>query len=95
MDQKISIKIAGRTFNLTASTPEMEALFREAADAINRRFAAYTRSHPGKTVPELLSLVALNETVVRLGIQKDLEQCKEAEKRLQSDLDRYLKDQAE
>ena len=95
MDQKISIKIAGRTFNLTASTPEMEALYRDAADAINRRFAAYTRSHPGKTVSDILSLVALNETVVRLGFQKELDQCKEAEKLLQRDLERYLKDQTQ
>ena len=35
MDQKISIKIAGRVFNLTASSPEMEELYRRAADAIN------------------------------------------------------------
>ena len=92
MDQKISIKIAGRTFNLTASTPEMEQLYREAADAINRRFAGYTRSHPGKTLPDLMSLVALNETVLRIGFQKDIERFKEAEQQLQADLDRYLKD---
>ncbi len=92
MDQKISIKIAGRTFNLTATSPELEQLYREAADAINRRFAGYTRSHPGKTVPDLMSLVALNETVLRLGFQKDIERFKEAEKLLETDLERYLKD---
>ena len=37
MDQKISIKIAERTFNLTAPTPEKEEVIRLAADAINRR----------------------------------------------------------
>ena len=58
MDQKISIKIAGRTFNLTAPTPETEQLYRQAAEAINKRFASFTRSHPGKTASDLLSLVA-------------------------------------
>jgi Cell division protein ZapA. len=91
MDQKISIKIAGRTFNLTASSPEMEELYRQAAEAINKRFTAFTRSHPGRNVSDLLSLVALNETVIRLGIQKDIDLYKTAEKQLESDLDNYLK----
>lgn len=92
MDQKISIKIAGRTFNLTATSPEMEELYREAAEAINKRFAHFTRSHPGKTVSDLLSLVALNETVLRLGTQRDIDRYKEEEARLSADLDHYLKD---
>lgn len=90
MDQKISIKIAGRTFNLTASSPEMEELYRNAADAINRRFTSYTRSHPGKTASDILSLVALNETVIRLGMQKDLERYKAQENELEKDLEKYL-----
>ena len=92
MDQKISIKIAGRTFNLTATSPELEELYRQAAEAINKRFTAFTRSHPGKTVSDLLSLVALNETVLRLSLQKDIDQYKDAEKQLGEDLARYLKD---
>ena len=93
MDQKISIKIAGRTFNLTAPTPETEQLYRQAAEAINKRFASFTRSHPGKTASDLLSLVALNEAVIRLDMQKEIDLYKSAEKQLESDLDRYLKDQ--
>ena len=93
MDQKISIKIAGRTFNLTAPTPETEQLYRQAAEAINKRFASFTRSHPGKTATDLLSLVALNEAVIRLDMQREIDLYKTAEKQLESDLDRYLKDQ--
>jgi cell division protein ZapA (FtsZ GTPase activity inhibitor) len=93
MDQKISIKIAGRTFNLTAATPETEQLYRQAAEAINKRFASFTRSHPGKTASDLLSLVALNEAVIRLDMQREIDLYKTAEKQLESDLDRYLKDQ--
>ena len=92
MDQKISIKIAGRVFNLTAANPELEELYRKAADAINNRFAAYTRSHPGRTVNDLMSLVALNETVLRLSLQKEIDRRKEEEKLLDADLERYLKD---
>ena len=92
MDQKISVKIAGRLFNLTASTPEAEQLYREAAETINKRFAAYTRSHPGKNVSDLLSMIALNETVLRFKLQMDLESQKHDEKALASELERYLKD---
>ena len=92
MDQKISIKIAGRIFNLTAASPELEELYRQAADAINNRFHAYTLSHPGRTVNDLMALVALNETVLRLTMQRELEQRKSAEKQLETDLERYLKD---
>ena len=94
MDQKISIKIAGRTFNLTASSPEMEELYRRSADAINTRFASFTRSHPGKTASDILSLVALNETVIRLGMKKDIDLCQKEVKQLESDLERYLKENA-
>ena len=92
MDQKISVKIAGRMFNLTASSPEAEQLYRLAADTINKRFAAYTRTHPGKNVSDLLSMIALNETVLRLGLQRDIDQLQEAEKQLARDLENYLTD---
>ena len=95
MDQKINIKIAGRTFSLTASSPEVEELYRSAAEAIDRRFNAFNRSHPGQTVADLLSLVALNETVIRLGLQKEIDQYKNAEKQLEKDLERYLSDSGE
>ena len=59
MEQKISIKIAGRTYNLTATSPEQEALYRTAAETINRRMAAFTQNHPGKTPADLMTFVAL------------------------------------
>ena len=92
MDQKISIKIAGRIFNLTASSPDAEQLYRQAAETINNRFAAYTRSHPGKNVSDLLSMIALNETVIRLGLQKEMDRNKEEQNTLLRDLESYLKD---
>ena len=92
MAQKITIKICGREYNLTAQSEDQEELFRLAAEAINRRMEAYTVSHPGKTAFELMSLVALNETIFRLGLQKDIQSFKDAEQQLQGDLERYLKD---
>ena len=90
--QKISIKIAGRMFNLTATSPEAEELYRNAADIINQRYADYTRNHPGKNVSDLLSMIALNETVLRLQQKKEIDGLKEDEKLLARDLERYLQD---
>ena len=90
MDQKISIKIAERTFHLTASTPEQEEVIRLAADAINRRLETYTRSNPGKSLVELMSMVALNEGVCRINIQREMA-AKEAEaEQLGKDMANYL-----
>ncbi len=92
MDQKISVKIAGRVFNLTATSPDAEQLYRLAAETVNKRFAAYTRNYPGKNVSDLMSMIALNETALRLGLQKDIDQIHEAENQLARDLENYLKD---
>lgn len=92
MGQKITLKIAGRDYKLTAQSEEQEANLRQAADAINSRMDAYTLSHPGNTALELMSLVALNETLFRMNVQKEMEQYKASEEQLGQDLERYLKD---
>ena len=90
MDQKISIKIAERTFNLTASTPEQEEVIRLAADAINRRLETFTRKNPGKNMLELMSMVALNEGVCRINIQRELADRKAEAEQLGKDMANYL-----
>ena len=92
MDQKISIKIAERTFNLTATSPEQEEVIRLAAEAINRRLESYTRKNPGKALVELMSMVALNECVRRIYLQREAENRDAEEKALGSELENYLKD---
>ena len=90
MDQKISIKIAERTFNLTAPTPEQEEVIRLAADAIHRRRETFTRRNPGTNLVELMSMVALNEGVCRINIQREMA-AKEAEaEQLGKDMANYL-----
>ena len=39
-----------------------------------------------------MSLVALNETVYRIGVQKELEKEEQERQGLERDLDRYLQD---
>ena len=90
MDQKISITIAERKFNLTAASPEQEEVIRLAADAINKRLDAYTRKNPGKTMVELMSMVALNECVSRINAQRELAARKAEAERLGKDVANYL-----
>ena len=47
MEQKITIRIAGKDFVLKASSPEEEELIRLAAIDINKRLAAYQSAFPG------------------------------------------------
>ena len=90
MDQKISIKIAERTYNLTASSPEREQVIRLAADAINKRLEAFARRSPGKTMGELMTMVALNESVCRIDAQREVDALKSEAERLGKDLVDYL-----
>ena len=90
MDQKISIKLAERTYNLTAKTPEQEEIIRLAADAINQHIQAYMRRYPGKTPAELMSMVALNEGVCRINIQRETAALKAEAEQLGKDMANYL-----
>ena len=90
MEQKISIQIAGRAFNLTATSPEHEEMIRLAADAINKRLSNYLRKNPDKNVAELMSMVALSECVLRISLQREVEKGKAEGERLSEDLERYL-----
>ncbi len=90
MDQKISIKIADRTFHLSTSSPEQEEVIRQAADAVNRRLENYTRKNPGKTLVELMSMVALNECACRISFQRELDARKAEAQQLGKQMADYL-----
>ena len=90
MDQKISIKISDRTFNLSASSPEQEEVIRQAADAVNRRLENYSRKNPGKTMVELMSMVALNECACRISFQREIDARKAEAQQLGKEMASYL-----
>ena len=88
MGQNIKIKIAGNEYPLVASSPEMERMMRLAADAINQKLAAYDAN---KTLSDKLSFVALNEAVGRLAYQKRVADADAEAKKLQEDVESYIK----
>ena len=90
MEQKITIKIAERSYVLKATTPENEQLIRLAAEDVNKKLNAYLASFPGKSPEDILSFVALNECVSRLAFQKKMELDEEALKRLVAETESYL-----
>ena len=90
MEQKITIRIAGKDFVLKASSPEEEELIRLAAIDINKHLAAYQTAFPGKALPDILSFVALSEGVAALSWQRKLEAAQGEVKDLSDTLGGYL-----
>lgn len=90
MEQKITIRIAGKDFVLKATSPEDEELIRLAAIEINKKLAAYQNAFPGKALPDILSFVALNEAISALTLQRKLDAGAREVKDLSESLESYL-----
>ena len=91
-DQSINIKIAGKTYPLKASSPEMEQYMRLASDAINQKLAAYDAKFVGRELVDKLAFVTLNEAISRISLQKKLSSLEEQVKKLSAQTSDYLKD---
>ena len=91
MGQNMKIEIAGVEYPLVASSPEMERMMSLAADAINQKLTAYDAKDPNMTLSNRLSFVALNEAVGRLAYQKRLADADAEAKRLQEDVESYIR----
>ncbi len=90
MEQRITIRIAEREYVLRAATPESEELIRLAAAAINRKISAYTAKFPGKNMVDILSFVALNESIGSITLQRKVDSMQQETASLAQELDTYL-----
>jgi cell division protein ZapA (FtsZ GTPase activity inhibitor) len=90
MAQSIKIKIAGRPYNLTATSPEHEEVIRKAADDVNRKIAQYQEKFPSTGMSDIMSFMALNVCMSNIILQKQLNQMKGAEDALAEELESYL-----
>ena len=90
MDQNITLVIAGKQFNLKASSPEMEQSMRLAAEDINRMLDRYTEKYPEKDYLEMLLFVTLTETVYKFNAQNKLNAVTAECEKLASELSGYL-----
>ncbi|MGN0202428.1 MAG: cell division protein ZapA [Candidatus Cryptobacteroides sp.] len=92
MERSIKIRIADKEYSLMATSPEMEQMYRIAAETINQRLAAYDAKFPGKPVSDKLAFVAIIEAVNRLMSQKELSKAKNEAAKLEEDIESYLKE---
>ena len=90
MAQSINIKIAGRPYNLSATSPEHEEIIRKAADDVNKKIAQYQEKFPNKGMTEIMSFMALNVCMSNILLQRQVNTLKEGEELLAKDLERYL-----
>lgn len=90
MAQKITVRIAERDYAFNAADAEQEELIRLAANAINKRLSGYLAKYPGKNMVDIMSFVALNETIGSLNLQRKLESLQQEIKALQEETDSYL-----
>ena len=90
MGQKVNIKIGERSYSLTAATPEKERVFRLAADSVNRRYDELVRKFVGTPPIELMSMVALNESIGRIEAQLESSRSREDVSALAKQLGQYL-----
>ena len=90
MAQSITIKIAGRQYNLAATSPEHEEVIRKAANDVNRMIAQYQEKFPTKGMTEILSFLALNICMNNIVLQKQVKGMINAEELLAKELERYL-----
>ena len=90
MEQKITIRIGEKKYAMTANSPEQEEIYRLAAASVNKMLSLYTDKFPGKDLTEILSFVALNESIGGITAKKKLDALMKDFETLENQTDRYL-----
>lgn len=90
MAQKIKIRIAGKEFNLNANTPADEELMRTAAEEINKMYSDFSGRYASLTSLDVMMLVALNMTTMKLTSQRTIKAVKEEVGKFSDELETYL-----
>ena len=95
MQQSITLKIAGKTFSLKASSPQMEQLMRMAASDVNAMLEKFDIKFPDRTLEDKLSFVALQMAVSKFSAQQKVESASQEAQQLCQQLAVYLKGETE
>ena len=90
MEQKMTICIGGSRYALTANSPEQEEIYRLAGISVNKLLSTYTEKFPGKGMTEILTMVALHESIGTITLKKRLEAIEKERDTLESLTDSYL-----
>lgn len=90
MEQKITIIIGGKTYAMTARSPEEENTYRLAATSVNHMLSYYTDRFPGKDMIDILALTALNESIRGISTKKKMDALAKEVEALKIQTDTYL-----
>ena len=90
MEQKITICIGGSRYARTANSPEQEEIYRLAGVSVNKLLSTYTEKFPGKAMTEILTMVALNESIGNITLKKRIEAIEKERDTLEGLTDSYL-----
>ncbi len=91
MEQKITIKIGEREYDLKSKSPEQEEMIRKAADMLNRMVTSYQVKYPRNNTIDILSFVAINQCISNISLQKKMEDMEKEITELGNGIDDYLK----
>lgn len=92
MNQRITIKIMEQEYIMNAPTPVDEENIRLAASIINKKINGFTARYPGRSMTDILSFVALNESISSISLQRKLNDIRDETESLQRDIDNYFND---
>ena len=90
MDQRISIRIAEREYDLKSNSPEEEERIRKSAMQLNRMIDSYQRSYAGRDMIDILSFVALNQGMSNVMLMQRIENIEHECNELQAGIEGYL-----
>ena len=90
MAQNITLKIGDREFEFIAETPEMEALERRAAEAVNRELDRLNATQPRQSTEDKLSIIALSMAVRKLHFEKQAYELEKEARALTGETNKYL-----
>ena len=90
MGQSINVKIWEQTVPLVSKSPEHEELIRMAVKDLNKKIEVMVKEHPDKSLVEILSIIALNRSIVVASLKRQSEAVVHAEEDLLKELDGYL-----
>ena len=90
MAQDITLKVAGKSYNLSAASPEMEQLMRLAAQDVSAMMTKFDARFPDSSPEDKLVFVAIQEAAGKLSAQKKMSRLVEEVQTLESDVAAYL-----
>ena len=90
MAQDITLKVAGKPYRLSATSPEMEQLMRLAAAEVSEMVTKFDARFPDSSPEDKLVFVAIQEAAGKLSAQKKMSRLVEEVETLQGDVATYL-----